>query len=690
MSGNPPNSADLEQGMLRALIDLLPDFIYVKDTAGRFLVANESVARQMGTTPAGLLGKTDFEFYPRDLAARFRADEETILRTGDGIIDREEQALDSHGTLQVLLTTKVPLRSPDGRLVGIVGIGHNITARVKAEAEARAARAQAEAANRAKSEFLANMSHEIRTPTNGVVGMTELLLQTSLDATQRDFAETIRDSAGVLLAVISGILDFSKIEAGRLDLELIDFDMRAMLEEAARMLAFEAHKKGLEMTLSIDPAVPGLVRGDPARVRQMITNLGANAVKFTAGGEVALEASVVSMTDEETIVRFAVRDTGIGIAPEDIERLFRPFSQVDASTTRKYGGTGLGLSIVRRLANLMGGEIGVESQPGVGSQFWFTVRLARAAAPPAGLERMVPVALKGRRALAVDDNLTNRRILERQLEFFGVRAQTVESAERALEALRRASQAGQPFDVALLDHDMPVCNGAELGRRINADPTIRNTRLVLLTSRAQHPDSFARLGFAGFLMKPVAQADLLECLMLVLSASAEDWHTQSQPIVTEKQLRSRRANAPPQRRILVAEDNAVNRKVARFTLLNLGYEVDMVENGKEAVEAWKTHRYDAILMDCQMPVLDGFAATREIRRLEAGSTTHTPIVALTAHALKEADEESRQAGMDDYISKPFDRDQLRQCLERLIGAASPTASGRGPQKLSQAATRQHS
>jgi len=549
MSNGPTQTADLEQRMLRILIDLLPDFIYVKDAAGRFLVANAAVARQMGTTPAKLLGKTDFDFYPRELAAQFSADEQHVVRTGEGLIDREEIAVDPHGNRRVLATTKVPLRSEDGRIVGVVGIGHDITARVRAEAEARAAREQAEAAARAKSEFLAHMSHEIRTPMSGVVGMTDLLLETELDEAQRDFAEAIRDSAKALLAVINDILDFSKIEAGKLDLELIDFDLRAVIEDVMRLLAFQARGKDLQLKVSIDSAIPPLVRGDPSRLRQVITNLGANAVKFTPSGEVSLAASVLAASGEETLVRFDVRDTGIGIAPADLARLFQPFSQVDASTTRRFGGTGLGLSIVRRLVELMGGETGVESEPGVGSRFWFTAQFRRPLAPAASTSAAVRADL---------------------------------ASPVPLDECRRRAMDGDPAKV-----ERP----------------------------GRGPQTSAHV---------------------------------------------------PKHRILVAEDNAVNQKVARFLLVKLGYDVDMVANGLEAVEAWKSGLYDAILMDCQMPVLDGYAASREIRRLESASTPRTPIIALTAHAIKGADLECRAAGMDDYVSKPIDREQLRTSLERVL------------------------
>src|SRR5579875_2689967 len=426
MSNGPTQTADLEQRMLRILIDLLPDFIYVKDAAGRFLVANAAVARQMGTTPAKLLGKTDFDFYPRELAAQFSADEQHVVR-----------------------------------------IGHDITARVRAEAEARAAREQAEAAARAKSEFLAHMSHEIRTPMSGVVGMTDLLLETELDEAQRDFAEAIRDSAKALLAVINDILDFSKIEAGKLDLELIDFDLRAVIEDVMRLLAFQARGKDLQLKVSIDSAIPPLVRGDPSRLRQVITNLGANAVKFTPSGEVSLAASVLAASGEETLVRFDVRDTGIGIAPADLARLFQPFSQVDASTTRRFGGTGLGLSIVRRLVELMGGETGVESEPGVGSRFWFTAQFRRPLAPAASTSAAVRADL---------------------------------ASPVPLDECRRRAMDGDPAKV-----ERP----------------------------GRGPQTSAHV---------------------------------------------------PKHRILVAEDNAVNQKVARFLLVKLGYDVDMVANGLEAVE----------------------------------------------------------------------------------------------------------
>jgi two-component system sensor histidine kinase/response regulator len=663
---NTAEEIDHERHMLRTLIDSLPDFIYAKDVNCKFLLANDACCRVMGTNRNEVVGKDDFDFFPKELAEGYFEDEQRVMRTGEPLLNREETVVDHDGRRAHVLTTKVPLRDAQGRVIGVMGIGRDITARVEAENALRAAREAAEAANRAKSEFLANMSHEIRTPMNGVIGMSELLLDTQLEPVQRDYAETIRDCGRALLTVINDILDFSKVEAGKLELEHIDMDLRDTFRDVARVLAVQAHAKNLELTMDIDPQLPDMVRGDPGRVRQILLNLGGNAVKFTQKGEVSLNVRVVSHDENGTLVRCEVRDTGIGIPADRIGALFQPFTQVDASTTRRFGGTGLGLSIVRKLVELMEGEVGVESTENVGSCFWFTARFAPSRAPVPKFNRVAPSELKGRRALVVDDNATNRKLLAIQLEQFGMRVTLSSSADEALDAMRQAYEEGEPFEIALLDHDMPGCNGAELGRRINADENLKLTRLVLLTSSGLRGDAlhFAQLGFAGYLLKPVAESDLIDCLLVVLGSEAKDWHSQTQPIVTRHELRVLR-NRTERRRLLLAEDVIVNQKVACRALEKLGYEVDAVNNGREAIEAWETRKYDLILMDCQMPEMDGYEATREIRRRE-GPNEHIPIIALTAHAMKGADEECKAAGMDDHLTKPIDRELLDRVLRKYL------------------------
>ncbi len=671
---------------LRLVVEGVKDYaIFMLDPKGMIVSWNEGAHRIKGYDEQEILGQHFSIFYPEEDRKRGKPEHCLEMAQEEGTYEEEGWRVHKDGSrfwASVLITA---LRDEAGLLHGFSKITRDVTERKRAEEEMRKVKEAAEEASLAKSEFLANMSHEIRTPMNAVIGMTGLLLGTDLDPEQREYAETVRSSGEDLLTIINDILDFSKIEAGKVHIEYIAFDLRSAVEETVGLLAERAYGRGLELASLVEADVPGALEGDPGRIRQVLMNLLGNAIKFTEEGEVVLRVGLVEESDDVAVVRFEVKDTGIGMAEVQRSRLFESFSQADTSTTRKYGGTGLGLAISKQLVELMGGEIGVESEPGVGSTFFFTLPLKKQ--PEAAQRRdFTPrTDLSDLRVLFVDDNETNRKIFHEQLTSWGMKKGGAEHGQKALEMLREAAQRDESYDLAILDMQMPQMDGIELARRIKEDPLISSTRLVMLSSpgQASGSEETGQVGIEAHLTKPVRPARLFDTISMVMetpfkespapstaevSGSSADVPLIATPTLRQSKERSSHA------RVLVVEDNRVNQKVALRILEWLGYRAEVAATGVEAVESVSRMPYAAVLMDVQMPEMDGYEATKEIRKREGPQNRHTPIIAMTADAMQGDREESLEAGMDDYVSKPVKPKELGAVLQQWISQPDEKAS----------------
>ncbi|MBI4517748.1 MAG: PAS domain S-box protein [Deltaproteobacteria bacterium] len=667
----------------RSLIDNALDLVSILGADGTFRYASPSNERVLGHKPEDLVGRNAFDFVHPDDTESVMKVFTTALRCPGVAPPVEFRFRHKDGSWRFVEAIGNNLLDEPG-VAGVVINSRDITERKQAEAEVQRAMTAAEAANRAKSEFVANMSHEIRTPMNGIIGMTELALQTTLTVEQREYLQMVAASGDALMTVINDVLDFSKMEAGKLDLDAVDFDLRDTVGDAIRPLALRAHLKGLELAYEIQPDVPEVLVADPHRLRQILTNLVGNAIKFTERGEIVVEVgrqqltvdgaeSSVSSLPAPIELHVAVRDTGIGISAEKRQAIFRAFEQADSSTTRRYGGTGLGLTISRRLVEMMGGRIWVESEVGRSSTFHFTVRCAVSTQPPAR-QLLLPADLQDLLVLVVDDNSTNRRILNEMLTHWQMRPTTVDGGVAALGCMMHAVATGRPFPLVLIDAHMPEMDGFELADRIKRTPELAGATIMMLSS-ADLTGEAARcreLGMAAFLTKPIRQSELLDAILLALG---------SVTLASPGALLSSESPPPAARslRFLLAEDNAVNQKLVVRLLEKRGHHVEVANNGKEALAAVELDAFDLVLMDVQMPELDGFEATAAIREREQTTGRHVPIVAMTAHAMKGDEERCLQAGMDGYISKPIQVEKLVAVLARFVSTGEPTSVEHGEQ-----------
>ncbi|MEW5721989.1 MAG: response regulator [Thermodesulfobacteriota bacterium] len=671
--------AERTEEKYRSPLDDLEDGYYETDLAGRLTFANQALGRLVGR-PADKLAGLDLPGLttPAEADRLGRAVEE-VIRSGRPIKGLEFEMKTRSGPSRFLEISMSLRRDEAARPVGLGGVVRDVTERKNLEKALQSEKAAADQANRAKSEFLANMSHEIRTPINAIIGLVELALDTNLDEYQRGVLETLNAETSALLGLINDVLDFSKIEAEGLELEEIPFDLRYTVEDVANTIAYGAAKKGLEFISFLPPDVPNRLSGDPGRLRQILVNLAGNALKFTEKGEIAIKGELAADLGDRVVVRFFIKDTGIGIPQEKQESIFDIFTQADGSTTRRYGGTGLGTTIARRLAGLMGGQVGLESEVGRGSTFWFTAVLKKQPetfAPPAGRE----VNLNGRRALVVDDNETYRQALIEYLESWGCSPAGVSNAAEALDELTRAVKEGQGYGFMLTDIQMPGPDGFELAGRVRSTPGLERLPIIVLSSVGRIGDGrrCREIGVEGYLNKPVRREELYKVIVSVLGLAESGASGARSGVVTRHSISEQER---PDYRILLVEDYPTNREVAVQHLRRAGYMVDPAAHGREAVDLYRRKRYDLVLMDIQMPVMDGLTATRLIREIDrkmaglggSGSAARlpgVPIIAMTANARKGDREKFLAAGLDDYLAKPLRRRDLLDLVERWIKSVS--------------------
>jgi two-component system, sensor histidine kinase and response regulator len=656
--------AEKMRAFLASIVESSDDSIIGTNLDGKILSWNQGAERLFGHTAEQAIGKHITLLFPASHRADYLKSLHQI-RHQEHIERFESVRVGKNGTPIDVSVILSPIRDTSGQLQGVSAIYRDITASKRADAELVKAKEAAEAASRAKSTFLATMSHEIRTPMNGILGMTELVLDSELDAEQRGNLELVHLSAESLLTVINDILDFSKIEAGKLDFESISFDLRDRLGEIMQTLGFRAHQKGLELIYDVHPDVPAALSGDPGRLRQILVNLVGNAIKFTEQGQIVVNVELESVNADTACAHFSVRDTGVGIPAEHQGKIFEAFSQADQSMTRKDGGTGLGLTICSRLVEMMGGRIWVVSEPGEGSTFHFTANLGVPTLVSEQTKPLHPALLRDLPVLIVDDNFTNRQVLAGIVTQWGMLPTAVEGGRAALLALQAAKDDGHPFPLVLLDCQMPDVDGFALAQQIQDHPELVRTSIMMLTSADQLGDAMLcrKLGISAYLVKPVRQSELLD----LICKSLQQGPRQDQGEVLRVRNIPLRSSGPS--RVLVAEDNMVNQTLARRLLEKRGYIVSVVGDGRAALAALEKESFDIVLMDVQMPVMDGFEATTSIRQREQLSGSHIPIVAMTAHAFKGDQERCLAMGMDAYISKPIRQQELYATIESVLAPA---------------------